>query len=651
MRRACCRVFFLCQSLFLLPIFLSGASLQIEESTVDLMVRTANYDLRIQKSDYKLEILSGGKVILNTPAGSGRCFVRGGKPYHLVAIKDWRPASNSLNLLVSISLSGIDAQVQLTFFQDHLQVQVQASDRQENQEIGESLLLQTGGHWYGGNVTSAHNWPLESGSVVLDPFYSSSNQTSPLWLTSSGTGIFVPTYQLMGFSINKEKDGLFSFHVKDSDQLSYQVVIGRNIVDAYYSMIRLVGKPKQVPPREYFVQPIFNSWIEFHTEVNQKGLEAYVDKIRSNSFPCKIVVIDDKWTPTYGDFAFDPAKFPNPKAMIDRFHSLGLKVILWATPFIEQAAKNYRVAEANHFLIMDENGKAPHIATWWNGQAALVDLSNPRAYDWFLGLLQDPVRRYGVDGYKLDGGDGEFLSAPFTSFGRISSLKYTDLYASLGRFFDINELRVSWLVQESGLVQRLRDKDPTWSRVDGLNSLIPHGLTEGLIGYQYFCPDIIGGGLDSGFFGPEAKGIDAELFVRWTEASALMPMMQFSYAPWRMDQKAVAICRKYSRLHEELGDYIFGLAQKASQDGSPIVRPLFFRNPEDAKTYSISDQFMLGERFLVAPVLEKGASARDIYLPQGTWVDFWNGRVYSGGQSLKSYPAPLEVLPVFTAVE
>jgi alpha-glucosidase (family GH31 glycosyl hydrolase) len=337
--------------------------------------------------------------------------------------------------------------------------------------------------------------------------------------------------------------------------------------------------------------------------------------------------------------------------MIERYHSMGMKVILWATPFFEKESQNYKVAEKNRYLIMDAKGDAPYVTEWWNGQAALVDLSNPMAYEWFLGLLRNLARQYGIDGYKLDAGDGEFLAKPFTSFGQISSSKYTDLYASIGRFFDINELRVSWMVQELGLVQRLRDKDPSWSRVDGLNSLIPHGLAEGLIGYQYFCPDIIGGGLDSGFYGPDAKGIDAELFVRWAEASALMPMMQYSYAPWRMDEKSVSICRKYSKLHEDLGNYIYSLALKTSRDGTPIIRPLFFRNPEDEMTYEISTQFMLGDRFLAAPVLKKGASSRDIYLPQGTWVDFWSGKIYAGSQTLKDYPAPLEVLPMFICLE
>jgi len=629
----------------------ANVGLNVNDTSSSLVAQTARYSIQIQKAPYGLTILVGNKELLKSAVGAGNFFLRDEKLQRFERVKSWQEISNGLQLIVSSTLASVDGEILFYFFEDHLQIEMKTLDQEQNAQIGASFILKTGRHWYGGNVTSAHDWPLETGSMVLDPFYSTSNQTSPIWLSSSGSGILVPTYQLMGFSIDKDNDGLFSFHVKDADRLSYQLVVRNNIVEAFSSMVQLVGRPRQVPPREYFTQPIFNSWIEFHTEVNQKGLEVYVQQIKAHGFASRIVEIDDKWSTTYGDFVFDSSKFPDPKSMIERFHSMGLRVILWATPFFEKSSKNYQLAEKNRYLIMDGKGDRPYITEWWDGHAALVDLSNPKAYEWFLGLLQNLVREYGIDGFKLDAGDGEFLAKPFTSFGQISSSKYTDLYASIGRFFDINELRVSWMVQELGLVQRLRDKDPTWSPVDGLNSLIPHGLAEGLIGYQYFCPDIIGGGLDSGFYGPDAKGIDAELFVRWTEASALMPMMQYSYAPWRMEEKFVSIVRKYSKLHEDLGNYIYSLAVKASRDGTPIIRPLFFRNPEDERTYGISTQFMLGDRFLVAPVLKKGASCRDIYLPQGTWADFWSGKIFKGGQMLKDHPAPLEVLPIFISIE
>ena len=175
-------------------------------------------------------------------------------------------------------------------------------------------------------------------------------------------------------------------------------------------------------------------------------------------------------------------------------------------------------------------------------------------------------------------------------------------------------------------------------------------MAEGIIGYPFFCPDMIGGGEMGNFLENNVKGVDRELFVRWVQVSALMPMMQFSYAPWKLDSTVNSICRKYAEIHRSLGDYIYSLAIQSSETGIPIVKPLFFRNPEDEKTYAISDQFMLGDRFLVAPVLKKGDVSRDIYLPKGTWVDYWDGKIFQGNTTLQHYAAPIEKLPIFISI-
>ncbi len=342
---------------------------------------------------------------------------------------------------------------------------------------------------------------------------------------------------------------------------------------------------------------------------------------------------------------FDAVKFPDPAKMINDLRKEGLHVALWVTPFIEKAARNYQAALENNYLIMEETGTQPYIVKWWNGYAAMVDLSNPKAYDWFLGQLKNLQVKYGVAGFKLDAGDADFLDKPYKSYGNISANQYADLFAGLGNHFDINELRVSWMTQKNGLVQRLRDKAPTWDQKDGIGSIVPHAMCQSLLGYTYSCPDMIGGGLDGSFRDKDFKGMDTEMFVRWTQASALMPMMQFSYAPWKLDAKSVEICRKYADLHVSLGDYIYKLALQSKKDGTPIVSPLFFNFPEDEHTYTISDQFMLGDKFLVAPVLQKGVEERKVYIPNGTWCDFWTGKVYKGGQTIK-YLAPIEILPV-----
>jgi alpha-glucosidase (family GH31 glycosyl hydrolase) len=100
-------------------------------------------------------------------------------------------------------------------------------------------------------------------------------------------------------------------------------------------------------------------------------------------------------------------------------------------------------------------------------------------------------------------------------------------------------------------------------------------------------------------------------------------------------------------LHDDLSGYIYRLAQEATRDGTPIVRPLFFGYPKDSATYRIRDQFLLGDRYLVAPVLRRGARRRPVYLPDGEWKDYWSGAALCGPRLIKAYDADLERLPLF----
>jgi myogenesis-regulating glycosidase len=613
------------------------------ESGGEIRAAMPGYTLVIRKSPYNLSVRVGEREILGHGSGpGGRVSDR-----RLEAVKAWQSSGDTLFLTVATAGGGPDVAVSLTLRPQFIEVQWRAS---ASARLEENFPLAAGGHWFGGNVTSGHNWPLETGETVLDPYLATSNQNTPAWLASSGAGVFVPTYDPIGFSMNRARDGLLSFHTSGSSTFAYTIIAARNIADAHRVFISLAGKPETVPPRGYFAEPIFNTWIEFMSKVKQADMESYARRIRESGFPAQVLMLDDGWLSKYGDNHFDRAKFPDPKTMVDEIHKLSFKFVLWEIPFVEKASANFEPLRTKRYLVLDAAGREPAIVKWWNGEAAMIDLSNPAAYQWYLGELQTLAREYGVDGYKLDAGDAEFFDPHFVTAGRITPNRYTDLWAGLGRYFEINELRVSWLAQPWGLVERLRDKSSDWSVETGLGTLVRHALTESMIGYPFSCPDIIGGGLDSSFLDQGYK-MDEELFLRWTEASALMPMMQFSYAPWRLTPKSADVVKKYALLHHDLGDYIYGLALRAKQDGTPVVRPLFLRNPEDENAFTAPDEFLLGDRFLVAPVLKKGALSRDIYLPAGTWKDFWSGKLFRGAQTLKDFPAPLETLPVFVAIE
>jgi len=609
---------------------------------------TDNYTLRVCRDPYRLELLRAGQVIAAGEAG-GSAFVRSGSRHALTRVVGAFATGESLFLRVECE-GGLEASLRLTFFSDNVLVSLTPPAGPDCARIEETFSLAASGHWYGGKVTDGHNWPLENAELDVDPFPADGNQTSPIWLTSNGAGFFVPSGDPMGFTLNKGGDGKFRFNVKERSVLEYRLLAGRDIVEAYDSFTALAGRPSTVPPRGYFAYPVFNTWIEFQKDQRQDKILAYARTLREHKFGCEVLMIDDMWQSQYGDHAFDKQKFGDPQAMLNELHKLGFKVVLWEVPFVDRTASSYKFLAGRKWLVRDRSGKVG-LSEWWDGTSALVDLSNPEAYAWFVGELKNLQSRYGVDGFKLDAADANYFLPGFSTWGAVTANRYTDLYASVGAHFEINELRVSWLAQGMGLVQRLRDKNSNWSRENGVGSLVPHGLTESLLGYGYFCPDMIGGGLDSDFGQDRFSGMDPEMFIRWTQASALMPMMQFSYAPWHLDPESEKICLKYTRLHEQLGDYIYSLAQEMQRTGRPIIRPLFFAAPGDEKAYLAREEFMLGERFLVAPVVEKGATAREVYLPAGLWKDFWSGEIYNGGSTLAQYPAPLDKLPIFVRLD
>jgi alpha-glucosidase len=161
------------------------------------------------------------------------------------------------------------------------------------------------------------------------------------------------------------------------------------------------------------------------------------------------------------------------------------------------------------------------------------------------------------------------------------------------------------------------------------------------MGYAFTCPDMIGGGEFQSFL--DNATVDQELVVRSAQVSALMPMMQFSVAPWRvLDRPHAEMCKKMSLLHEEVGPEILRLAQASAQTGEPIVRPLAYAYP-DAGYEQIKDEFLLGADILVAPVLTGNARTRTIVFPQGKWKGD-DGSTVVGPRTVE-VSVPLERLP------
>lgn len=317
--------------------------------------------------------------------------------------------------------------------------------------------------------------------------------------------------------------------------------------------------------------------------------------------------------------------------------------MLWVVPFVSADTRVFRqLKNEKVFMFADKEKTKPAIVSWWNGYSALLDMSNPDAVNWYRGQLKNLVEKYGVDGFKFDAGDPEQFIGTY-SLNDISPNEQCERHARLGLDFPLNELHASWKLGGQPIAQRLRDKAHSWKDVQ---TLIPHMVALGLIGHPFGCPDMIGGG-DYVSFSDSAQ-MDEELVVRSAEVSALMPMMQFSVAPWRiLSKENLAICKDMALLHAKLGKEILVLAKQSAQSGEPIVRQMEYVFP--GKGYeSIKDQFMLGDDILVAPVVEKGVREKVVYFPAGKWQGD-DGSIVEGPVK-KTIAVPLTRLPWYRKV-
>ena len=404
----------------------------------------------------------------------------------------------------------------------------------------------------------------------------------------------------------------------------------------------------RTPDELLFARPQYNTWIELTYNQNQADVLRYARGILDNGFPPGVLMIDDTWQEDYGVWNFHPGRFPNPNQMMDELHRMGFKVMLWVCPFVsaDQARLVKQLLKDKCFLMQQTPAKPtwttatdPAMIKWWNGYSALLDFSNPSAVKWFNAELDRLVKYFGVDGFKLDAGDMYFYPADALSKESASPNRQCELYGQFGLRFPLNEYRACWKMAGQPLAQRLHDKGHSWGEVQ---QLIPHMLTEGLAGYTFSCPDLIGGGDYETFL--NRKALDQELVVRSAQIHALMPMMQFSVAPWRvLDTEHLNAVKCAVKIREQFTPTILELARQSAKSGEPIVRSLEYVFPHQGFE-NIKDQFMLGDSILVAPLDRKG-TIRQVALPKGKWIAD-DGKKYEGGAAY-DLNVPLDRIPYF----
>ncbi len=464
-------------------------------------------------------------------------------------------------------------------------------------------------YWYGTCVKYGLKMPLDTESECILDFRSNEtpNQAMPLLVSSKGRFL----WRKSGFQIAFHK-GEMEF----PDDTVLKAGYG-NLKKAYLAAMKEYFPFHQITPsKTLFNKVIYNTWIEFTFHQNQKDILEYAKSILSHGMPAGVLMIDDGWAEYYGEWKFHSGKFADAKEMIAALHEMGFEVMLWICPYITPDTVAYRELVKRGLLIRQKDGET-YITKWWNGCSAVLDMSNPQAREWLseqLGALQD----IGVDGFKFDGGDSIHYGNDNVAFQNLTPDEYSNLWAKFGEQFKFNEYRVTFGAGGYGLLQRLCDKDHSWGE-NGIASLIPDILLQGLTGHPFGCPDMIGGGEYVNFQEAEASSLDQELFIRHCEIACLMPAIQFSAAPFRvLSQENFQLILKSLEFRKQYLDVICHFVEMAAVTGEPVVRYMSYEYPEEP-VEKLIDQFMVGDKLLVGPVYQKNCSGREIYVPRGQW--------------------------------
>jgi alpha-glucosidase (family GH31 glycosyl hydrolase) len=341
---------------------------------------------------------------------------------------------------------------------------------------------------------------------------------------------------------------------------------------------------------------------------------------------------------------WDQQLYPHPKQLIDKFHELGLKFTIGLRngfipggPFTEEGLRN-------GYFMKNESGDAKLFKVGFpEPKVYLLDAENSEAVNWYVQLYQKWAD-FGVDGYKEDlFGYSQEISDDFLNpinkalmdkgvyvMGRNN---YLGSPVDIHRYNDFN-------------YNQPQDRGPI------------NGLAYAYSGFPYVYPDIIGGtGLATGRFGGEPKHKLAIYLMRYAQYAALNPSMSFGYGPWNFDDKVIEVTRKAAQLHDRLQPYIYDAALDAYETGFPYtLTPLPLAYPDDPEVYSLADttrrsyQWLIGESLLATPLYGNDyatSQTRDVYLPEGTWIDYESGETYQGPTTLEDFALPVEKTPLF----
>ena len=480
--------------------------------------------------------------------------------------------------------------------------------------------------------------------------------------SSVAYGLFYDTLASATFDLGCEHDnyhGLYRYCEIEAGDLDYYLFVGPKIRDVVAKFAELTGRMAFGP--RWSLGYANTAMALTDAEDAQPRLSDFIDRAIEHDIPISAFHFGSGYSsigPRRYVFTWNRDKFPDPRALIEKFRSAGIRLVANIKPCLLDDHPDYADAAARGALVGDAKTGKPSIGQFWDGEGAYIDFTHPEGVRWWQEGLRRQLLDYGILGWN-DNNEYEVWNEDAVSngFGQaipidrsrpLQPLLMTraTYEAQAARFADERVYTVTRAGPPG--IQRYAQ---TWS---GDNTTSWHtlrwnirmGLTMSLSGMFNTGHDV------GGFHGPIP---DPELLVRWVQSGVFSPRFIMNSwkpggvvnTPW-LYPEVTPIIRDWIRLRYRLLPYLYTLYWRAARFGEPMLRPMFYEFENDARTVADSNDFMLGPNLLVASVVEPGQRRRSVYLPAGPaeWIDFWTGAHVAAGREVVA-PAPLERIPLF----
>lgn len=490
------------------------------------------------------------------------------------------------------------------------------------------------------------------------PFYLTFNENNQF-----SYGLYYDNYSDSVFDMGAELDnyhGHYRYYHAQKGNLDYYFILGPRIKEVVEKFSKLTGRT--IMPPKWSLGYSGSTMTYTDAPDAQEQLKKFIQSCKENNIPCDSFQLSSGYT-TIGSkryvFNWDYSKIPEPKKMVKNFHENGIKLSANIKPALLKDHPLYEDMAKGKKFILSSNKEEPEISQFWDDTGSYLDFTNLETVKWWKNQVKKQLLEYGIDSTWNDNNEYEIWdeSALANGFGTGIPVSYIKpiqtmlmMKASYEAQLEYHPNTRPYLISRSG-APGMQKYVQTWSGDNYTDwKTIRYNLKMGL---SLSMSGVYNFGHDVGGFSGNAP--EPELFIRWIQNGIFHP--RFTIHSWN-DDKTVNVPWMYPEYLDIISSlmkervkwipFLYDSLHKAHKYYKPILTPTLYYFQNDKQTFEENDDFLVGEDLLVCNVVEKGATKREVYLPDNNkgWYDLNNQKYYKGGTELV-VDAPLDVIPLF----